>query len=114
MAGFKVRRYSYRKTGLRAMAYHVTDVDTGQDLGTVYRDTGTTWAAADLAGRRTIDHYPGSRDVAASSLKKDRSPMDMSADRVELRTILEDHSSLSRNDADHLAGMIVAAGYGKK
>lgn len=69
MAGFRDARYSYRPTGLRAMHYTVTEKATGRELGTVYRDTGTTWAAVDMDGKQTTDHYPGSRDVAAGSLK---------------------------------------------
>lgn len=70
--GFKDQRFTYRKTGLRAMHYYVQDKATGQELGVVYRDTGTTWAAADLEGRRTCDHFPGGRDTAAASLRKDQ------------------------------------------
>jgi hypothetical protein len=70
MPGFKDARYSYRPTGLRVMHYTVTEKATGRELGTVYRDTGTTWAAVDPDGNQTTDHYPGSRDVAAASLTK--------------------------------------------
>lgn len=57
--------------------YALVDRETGSEVGTIQRGIGrdaNTWSGYDLAGRRIVGPYPGSRATAAANTYRELNP----------------------------------------